>query len=95
MHLAEQCGFYPTSWIFNAPDAFEAPPKRNPYCENERGLGPAEMAAAILRSGPTFRTSKELGLHVLEVLQGMLTSGKNGNFCSMKTKCGIPEAFYE
>ena len=87
--------FLPNILDFNAPDAFEALPKGNPYCENERGLGPAEMAAAILRSGPTFRTSKELGLHVLEVLQGMLTSGKNGNFCSMKTKCGIPEAFYE
>ena len=57
--------FLPNILDFNAPDAFEALPKGNPYCENERGLGPAEMAAAILRSGPTFRTSKELGLHVL------------------------------
>ena len=87
--------FLPNILDFNAPDAFEALPKGNPYCENERGLGPAEMAAAILRSGPTFRTSKELGLHVLEVLQGMLTSGKKGSFCSIKTDCSIPEAFYE
>ena len=87
--------FLPNILDFNAPDAFEALPKGNPYCENERGLGPAEMAAAILRSGPTFRTSKELGLHVLEVLQGMLTSGKKGSFCSTKTDCSIPEAFYE
>ena len=75
--------FLPNILDFNAPGVFEALPKGNPYCENERGLGPAEMAAAILRSGPTFRTSKELGLHVLEVLQGMLTSGKKGSFCSI------------
>ena len=87
--------FLPNILDFNAPDAFEFLPKGNPYCNNERGLGPSEMAAAIQKSKPNFRTSKELGLHVLEVLQGMLTSGKKGSFCSIKTDCSIPEAFYE
>ena len=86
--------FLPNIPDFNAPGVFEELPPGNQFCENERGLGPSEMASAILRSEPAFRTSKELGLHVLEVLQGMLTSGKNGSFCRMTTDCSIPAAFY-
>ena len=42
----------------------------------------------------TFRTSKELGLHVLEVLQGMLDSGKDQTIHRMATTCSRPEPFY-
>ena len=63
--------------------------------DNERGLGPSEMADAILHRNPGFRTSKELGLHVLEVLQGMLQSGSDGLFHSMTTVCSVPPAFYD
>ena len=61
---------------------------------NERGLGPSEMADALQNSRQTFRTSKELGLHVLEVLQGMLDSGTDQAIHSMVTTCSKPEPFY-
>ena len=53
------------------------------------------MASAILRGDPRFRTSKELGLHVLEVLQGMLDSGSDHAFRVMTTSCQVPAPFYE
>ncbi len=87
--------FLPNIMDFNAPDAFEDLKPGNPYCENERGLGPSEMADAILHNNPCFRTSKELGLHVLEVLQGMLRSGEDHSFHIMTTDCRIPHAFYD
>lgn len=87
--------FLPNIMDFNAPDAFESLPPGNRYTENERGLGASEMAAAVLRDQPQFRTSKELALHVLEVLQGMLSSGADGSIHAMTTTCSIPPAFYD
>ena len=87
--------FLPNNMDFHAPDAFEPLPPGNRYSENERGLGASEMASAILSWSPGFRTSKELGLHVLEVLQGILQSGEDGTFHSMTTSCGVPPAFYD
>ena len=87
--------FLPNVWDFDAPDAFEALPAGNRYAGNERGLGPSEMADAILRGSSGFRTSKELGLHVLEVLEGMLLSGEDRAFRTMTTDCPIPPAFYD
>lgn len=87
--------FLPNIMDFNAPDTFENLLPGNPYSGNERGLGPSEMAEAILNGKPFFRTSKELGLHVLEVLQGMLKSGEEKTFQTMTTSCSIPPAFYE
>ena len=87
--------FLPNVMDFNAPDAFEPLSPGNRFSENERGLGASEMASAILGGRPGFRTSKELGLHVLEVLQGILKSGGDGTFHTMTTSCGIPPAFYD
>ena len=87
--------FLPNRMDFNAPVEFEALPPGNRFSDNERGIGPSEMADAILNGSSTFRTSGELGLHVLEVLQGMLSSGADGCFHTMKTSCKIPAAFYD
>ena len=86
--------FLPNIPDFNAPDTFEDLPAGNRYSQNERGLGPSEMADAILNSRQSFRTSKELGLHVLEVLQGMLDSGTDHTIHGMITSCNRPESFY-
>ena len=86
--------FLPNILDFNAPDAYEDLLPGNLYSSNERGLGPSEMADAILNSRQTFRTSKELGLHVLEVLQGMMDSGTDQKIHSMLTTCNRPAAFY-
>ena len=86
--------FLPNILDFNAPDAFEELPPGNRFSENERGLGAAEMADAILHGDPHFRTSKELSLHVLEVLEGMLDSGSDHSFHPMTTSCSVPLPFY-
>ena len=86
--------FLPNILDFNAPDVFEDLPAGNCYSENARGLGPSELADAILHSRQTFRTSKELGLHVLEVLQRMLDSGTDQMIHRMVTTCNRPEAFH-
>lgn len=86
--------FRPNIMDFHAPDECEELGPGNVFCDNERGLGVSEMADAILKGNPSFRTSKELGLHVLEVLQGMLNSSKEHTFQTMTTNCRIPDAFY-
>ena len=86
--------FLPNIPDFNAPNTFVDLLPGNRYSENERGLGPSEMADALLKSKQTFRTSKELGLHVLEVLQGMLDSGADRTIHRMATTCSRPEPFY-
>ena len=86
--------FLPNIPDFNAPNTFVDLLPGNRYSENERGLGPSEMADALLHSKQTFRTSKELGLHVLEVLQGMLDSGADRTIHRMTTTCSRPEPFY-
>ena len=87
--------FRPNIMDFNAPDESEDLRPGNAFGDNERGLGVSEMAEAILKGNSKFRTSKELGLHVLEVLQSMLNSGKEHEFRMMTTSCCIPEAFYD
>jgi len=64
----------------------------NGYTENERGLGVYEMVQAI-QEGRKHRANQDLALHVLEVLEGMLESGKDGQFRVMTTSCERPEAY--
>ena len=61
-----------------------------PYGENSRGLGPAEMAAAI-REGRPNRASKEMAYHVLDTICAMMESGKTGAFVAVDSTCQRPE----
>ncbi len=72
------------------PAEFEEIQPVNPYRENSRGLGVADMADAIL-SGKRSRVSAELAFHVMEVLTGILESGKEQRFVSIRSTCEIPE----
>ena len=87
--------FLPNSHDFSSPLSFEDLADGNRYTENARGLGPSEMAEAILRGDRSFRTEKTMPLHVLEVLQAMLRSGEDGQIHHMTTTCEIPTAFYD
>lgn len=58
---------------------------------NYRGIGLADMAAAIRENRP-HRCSGELALHVIEVLTSILYSAESGQFVSLKTNCDRPEA---
>lgn len=48
-----------------------------PYPENSRGLGVADMAAALL-AGKPHRACGTMTRHVVEVMEGLLTSAKEG-----------------
>lgn len=60
-----------------------------PYGDNCRGLGPAEMAAAI-REGRPNRASKEMAYHVLDTICAMMESGKAGRFVTVNSTCEQP-----
>lgn len=62
------------------------------FSENSRGIGPAEMAAAI-REGRPHRTDKRMAYHVLDVICRMEESSRQRAFVKVESGCGIPEAF--
>lgn len=62
----------------------------NIYSDNCRGLGPAEMATAILQNKPS-RVNKELAYHVLEVICALEKSASDGIFVDVTSKCERPE----
>ena len=76
----------------NSPEGEQPPialPQTTPYRENSRGVGPAEMAQAIAE-GRSCRPSKEMALHVLEVLTTLLEVGKTGGFGTVATDFSRP-----
>ena len=60
-----------------------------PYDDNCRGIGPAEMAEAIME-GRQNRASSELALHVLDIIECMVESTKTGGFVPVHTTCKRP-----
>jgi predicted dehydrogenase len=73
-------------WIQNARHAsWHRVPVRHGRTGQRRwwAIGVAEMASA-LRAGESHRASGELGLHVLEVLDGLLASALDGSARSMR-----------
>ena len=67
-------------------------PPANPYSENSRGIGPAEMADAIGEERGS-RASDTLAIHVLEILEAILASGKSKAFIPVTSTCERPEPF--
>lgn len=59
------------------------------YGDSCRGIGPAEMADAIL-GGRKNRASKEMACHVLEVLTAILRGGERGTFVDVTSSCDVP-----
>lgn len=59
------------------------------YADNCRGLGPAEMADAILE-GRENRANKQMACHVLDVLTGLLRCGDKGGFADIASACERP-----
>jgi predicted dehydrogenase len=68
-------------------------PVNSDYIGNCRGLGLADMAGCI-RYGGAPRVSGESALHVLEIMQNILKSSRDGRHIDMKTSCIRPEPFY-
>lgn len=57
--------------------------------ENSRGLGAADMAAAILE-GRKHRANGELAYHVLEAMHGIHDAARDGKHYAMQSSCERP-----
>ena len=70
-------------------EAWREVPVARPYAANSRGLGAADMAAA-LRSGRPHRASGELTLHVLEVMHAVEQASREGRHVEIASTCERP-----
>ncbi|MBQ4507089.1 MAG: Gfo/Idh/MocA family oxidoreductase [Firmicutes bacterium] len=61
----------------------------SPLSDNCRGIGPAEMAAAI-REGRPCRTDARMAYHVLDVLSSILDSAERDNAVFIRSSCERP-----
>ena len=65
-----------------------------PYTQNSRGLGLADMAAA-LRGGRLTRASGELAYHVLDVMHAVETASREGRHVEIASTCDRPAPLNE
>lgn len=72
-------------------DDWQTIPHAFGYADNSRALGVADMAHAIL-SGRPSRACGELALHVLDIMESILTSSQNGQYITLETTCERPAA---
>ena len=73
--------------VGNDPDA--PAEVRHAHSDNSRGLGVADMAAALAENRPP-RLTADFALHTLEVLLGVIESAKTGRRVAMTTTCDRP-----
>jgi predicted dehydrogenase len=74
----------------DAPD-WQDVPLTHGYADNLRGLGVAEMAAAIRENRP-HRASGELAYHVLDLLHCFIEANATGRHVTPESTCARPEA---
>lgn len=82
--------FMANSYDFSRTPAWTEIDNVFPHEENSRGIGPAEMAEAIL-TGRKNRANKEMAYHVLDVIDSMMRSSDSGRFEEVVSSCGRPE----
>ncbi|MCL2648831.1 MAG: Gfo/Idh/MocA family oxidoreductase [Phycisphaerales bacterium] len=66
-------------------------PLTHGYKENSRGLGPADMAAAIAKGRP-HRASGDLAFHVLDIMQAALETAEQGKTVELTSTTDRPAA---
>lgn len=64
------------------------------YKENSRGIGPADMAEAILE-GRTPRANSEMTYHVLEIMHGLLQASEEGKHYHLESHVSRPDPLIE
>jgi len=67
-------------------------PSTHQFCGNDRGLGVADMAAAILNKHK-YRANGDLAFHVLEAMHGFHDASESGKYYQMESSCEKPEPF--
>ena len=70
---------------------FEDVPLTRPYTENSRGVGLADMAAAI-RAGRPHRASGEMAFHVLDLMVSIHDASREGRHVQVGSTMQRPEA---
>lgn len=71
-------------------DDWTVMPLTHGYTENCRGLGVADMAAAI-ESGRSHRCNGNLAYHVLDVMHALLEASEKGRHVAVESTCERPE----
>lgn len=66
-------------------------PGTSPIRDGNRGVGPAEMADAIINHR-AHRASGEMALHVLDIIDTLMRSSEEGKPLGVSTTCTRPEA---
>lgn len=70
---------------------FEELPLVNPFRENARGIGAAQMAKCI-REGGEYAANAEFARHVLEVMLAIEESARTGKRVECRTRCRPPKS---
>ncbi len=73
----------------NGYDGWQTAPPSHAYAEQSRGLGLADMAAAI-QAGRPHRASGALAYHVLDIMQAFLDSGEAHARVALESTCERP-----
>ena len=60
------------------------------FCDNSRGLGAADLGYA-LRNGRRPRVHNDIGLHAIELIHGMIVSGRSGQIYEMTSSFERPK----
>jgi len=66
-------------------------PLTHPYAENSRGIGVADLAAA-LRSGRAHRANGDLAYHVLDIMHAIHDAAATGRHVDLASTCDQPAA---
>jgi predicted dehydrogenase len=66
-------------------------PLTHGYADNSRGLGVADMAAALL-SGRKHRANGEMAYHVLDIMHAIHDASHEGRHVTLESTCERPEA---
>jgi hypothetical protein len=70
-------------------------PVTRPYTKNSRGLGLADMTAALRGGSQAHRASGELAYHVLEVMHAVETASRESRHVEITSTCERPEPLDE
>lgn len=66
-------------------------PNTSPIADGNRGIGPAEMADAILGGRPN-RASAKMAFHVLDIISQMMASSETQQLVKVESSCEKPAA---
>ncbi len=83
-----EIAFLPDSWH----PQWEILPPVSPLSENCRGIGAADLARCIREGGKPV-ASAETACHVLDIVEKIMESGKDGTVHQTETSCERPEPF--